>query len=322
MDEYCNKHQQIFAGLASHIYEYFLGADDLKSTLNTTNNFYLINQSNNTDQEDDECKLLMFCLGGSAYKSYAKMLNKHINVNTTDYDISLSLKQDFNESLIDQHIKTLGHSINSSKILDNLDFSTAKSEKNFTNLDKYDKFCIDKQNNHKKLLYRLCVNYKGKIEHIIELSMWKNGRISDDFYLTDFQAPPHKNIQIIIFIDNDKNMNFILHPLLLVSSTYNAIVDKIRENHVDVEKCMKCVERIKYITAHIKTNTFDLINDLSFKEIERINNIVDNYPFILCDTKFVNNNSAIFNDYFMQVRDIFKKFPSISYLTKFLEKHK
>ena len=218
---------------------------------------------------------LTICLGGSGYIQYNNIFNSECRLlqlesKTQDYDISFSL--------------TNFNSLNKSKKFINDITDICKNElktykyKNLTD----DIFNYGFDINIQRLYIKINCNTKLNPKfHILELSFWLNGKISDNFTVNDF----NKNSLFLYNIDT--NVYYLLPLFLLVKTTLYAIVDSFENRKYD--KCIKYIDRIKFIKKYYdkykEIKKDNLIIDLIYKEyakkIKRKYEMINDYPYIL-----------------------------------------
>jgi hypothetical protein len=249
----------------------------------------------NLNNLDTINKPIMFCLGGMAYKIYEYIISKNIskNINTTmvtktqDYDFSFSLKNNDKTTLIS--LKNLIIEIFNTSI-NNYSY---RLDKNMIKYYKLNPQTINKNNfsiKVKEKFDRLQFIVNCKIDklnfHILELSFWYNGKVSDLFTVNDFQ----KN-NLILYID-DNLLCFYLLPLnLLVDTTLHAIINFFESRYFD--KCNKYIKRVKYIhniyseykTLHNKPNMLKNIIGSYNKYIRKKYRLINDYPYSISTYK-------------------------------------
>lgn len=232
---------------------------------------------------------LTFCLGGGGYILYKNIFeNENLNYNdidlfTLDYDVSFTFNGFIKNSILDELIKEIDIICN-----DNL-----KNYK-FMNLSN-NIFTLEHTINNDRLHYRInCDTKLNKPFHILELSFWLNGKISDNFTVNDF-----KFTKLLLYEKN--NIFYYLLPLkLLVKTTLYAIVDFFEKRNF--AKCNKYISRVKYIKkinniylklenpSNILTNIFDSY----INQIKRKYKMINDYPFILSkELVNIKNNGVI-----------------------------
>jgi hypothetical protein len=223
---------------------------------------------------------IVFCLGGMGYSMYEKIIKTSINTEgikakTKDFDFSFSLKNNDNAILdnivnkINTIFNTLIKDFNHKIQIDNITHTITSSDFEFQAEKRIDRLHIK-------------INCDTLKDHILEMSFWFNGKISDNFTINDFK----KNK---LFIYNDNNYTFYLLPLvLLVKTTFTAIFDFLERRHYD--KCYKYISRIEYIkntfkiykkNKHYNNEILDYIFSSYQGEIRKKYKIIYDYPFIL-----------------------------------------
>ena len=110
----------------------------------------------------------------------------------------------------------------------------------FRHMCSKDKFKLNHVINANRLHFR--IEYQmpnNKVLHIVELSFWFNGKVSDNFTINDFMKKP-------LILYKNKNVYYYLLPLeLLMKTLLYAIVDFFeRRNYY---KCIKYIERALFI---------------------------------------------------------------------------
>jgi hypothetical protein len=241
---------------------------------------------------------LTICLGGGGYLLYKKIfdnekLNYKTNILTYDYDISFSFNEYINKDILS----------NINKELEDICLRNLKKI-NFMNLN-YNNFKFESIISNDRLHYRIICDTKINTPfHILELSFWLNGKVSDNFTINDF-----KNNKLILYKNND--LYYYLLPLeMLVKTTLYAIVDFFEKRNF--YKCYKYLERIKYIKKvydyylNIEKPSKIIMIILKFykNKIKRKYKIIYDYPFILAKV-FVNmniNNNGIIKCIYRHIR--------------------
>ena len=259
------------------------------------NNLNYCSYNNNNDNSiikyNNFKKPIILLLGGMAYKVYEKILNKYISgetldSKTLDYDFSLSLKN-INPDIIEQ-LKIKFVEIFNKCIKDytyTLDYDIKRYYKIKNNKITNKNFSIKCIEKNDRIQFVIDCDIKDKF-HILEVSFWFNGKISDNFTINDFT----KN-KLFIYTTND-NLNFYLLPLnQLVKTTLYAIVNFFETRYFD--KCYKYINRIKYINQIYKKykkmsnknkNKNELITHIleSYNhEIRKKYRLINDYPYIL-----------------------------------------
>jgi hypothetical protein len=228
---------------------------------------------------------LTICLGGSGYIQYNKIFNKHnLNVNINDYNIN-SLDYDITFSLIDKDI--IENSNLSDKFINTIISICKNTLKEYKYNDYTNKIFTYKSEINDNRIY-ISINCSIFKDHVLELSFWLNGKISDNFTINNFNKH-----SLYIYEKTDK-INYYLLPLdLLVKTTLYAIVDFYEKRKFD--KCIKHLNRIKYIKTvynNYKYNeniTLDLILKEFDKKIKNKYEMIYDYPYILA-YGYVKNN--------------------------------
>lgn len=234
---------------------------------------------------------LTICLGGGGFILYnyifknEKLLNT-IKLSSRDYDMSFSLKYISKEN-ITVFIKEIN----------NICINALKKFK-YKNIT-HSNFYLTHTTNLQRLHFRIeCdpFNNKKNVFHILELSFWLNGKISDNFTVNDFYMA-----QLYLYKYNE--MYFYLLPLeLLVKTMLYAITDYFEKRNFN--KCLKYIERIKFIKQtndkFIKqyNSKFNYcINKIlgSYKDlIKRKYKLINDYPFILAKPlSNIDNNGIV-----------------------------
>jgi hypothetical protein len=265
---------------------------------------------------------LTICLGGSGFIQYnhifikEKLIDK-VKLESLDYDISLSLKYVTNAN-IDNIIKEI------KEIYDKLivKFTYDKISINNFNLT----HIINEQRIHFRIecnpYYNLNDNLSEKQRkstiHILELSFWFNGKVSDNFTINDFE----KNE---LYLYKNNNLYYYLLPLdLLVKTLLYAIVDFFERRNF--YKCNKYLDRIKfikdcnklYIDNKLETNNCLLTIFDSYKnKIKRKYKMIQDYPFIIAKTMKEINNNGVIKCIYRKLRKRNKK-----YINKEIDKYK
>jgi hypothetical protein len=133
--------------------------------------------------------------------------------------------------------------------------------------------------------------------HILELSFWYNGKVSDLFTVNDFQ----KN-NLILYID-DNLLCFYLLPLnLLVDTTLYAIINFFESRYFD--KCNKYIRRVQYI--HDIYSKYKTLPNKS----NMLKNIIGSY------NKYIRKKYRLINDYPYSISTYKDKFKDIDNETK------
>ncbi len=261
---------------------------------NETNKYLLnCNYNNINNTKDESIRLpLTICLGGGGFILYNyifknEKLIKSIELSSYDYDLSFSLKSSISKDYLMKFIKDV--KLICSKSLEHFKY------KNINNKN----FEIYQINHPNRLHLRIDFNpynNKNNLIHVLELSFWFNGKVSDNFTITDFNKT-----ELFLYKYND--VYFYLLPLeLLVKTMLYAIIDYFEKRNFN--KCNKYIERIKFIkdindifmTKHNNNYNFCINRILSsYKNlIKRKYKIINDYPFIL-SKKFatIKNNGII-----------------------------
>ena len=161
-----------------------------------------------------------------------------------NYDFSLSLKNnnpDIIKELKNKFIKIFNKCIKDyTYTLDDNIKRYYKIKNNSITNKNFSIKCIEKND---RIQFIVDCDIKEKF-HILEVSFWFNGKVSDNFTINDFT----KN-KLFIYTTND-NLNFYLLPLnQLVKTTLYAIVNFFELRYFD--KCYKYIQRIKYINQSL-----------------------------------------------------------------------
>jgi hypothetical protein len=251
-------------------------------------NIFLYNTSFNDISINKKIYLpLTICIGGSAYIAYSNIFKKfglidNINIDTMDYDFSFSIHKYINNN----EIKKI---INEIKIIINYELKNYKF-KNFDSKIFNCEHIIRNDRIHIKLNCKLN-NYNF---HILELSFWLNGKVSDNFTINDFKCN-----ELILYENN--NVYYYLLPLdLLIETSFYAISDFFERRFF--EKCIKYINRItfikninkQYMKLENKPPILYKILDNYRTKIKRKYQIINDYPFILAkDLVTIKNNGVI-----------------------------
>jgi hypothetical protein len=217
--------------------------------------------------------ILIFTIGGSAYYLYNNIFiengieNSSYKIDTFDYDISMSLKNNADYLLITNEIK---------KII-NKEINLIQNKKNI-NLK-----LQTPRINEDRIQFQI---ENEKNLHILDLVLWKNGKISDLFTLNDFDR------NNIIIYKNLKNQLYYLLPLqLLLKTTLYAITYFFETNNFN--KCNKYLNRVKTIRnvykyldkIKNKNNSHNFLYEYIFnsyiKKVDRKYKMINDYPFTL-----------------------------------------
>ena len=134
------------------------------------------------------------------------------------------------------------------------------------------------------------VNYGER--HILDLCLWMNGKISDNFTVNDF-----KKYELLLY--NTNNVYYYLLPLdLLVKTTLYVITDYFELRNFN--KCIKYLDRVKFINdindEYSKQSNNDIVDYilLSYKnKIKRKYKMIYDYPFIIAYYLHKKNNGII-----------------------------
>jgi hypothetical protein len=247
---------------------------------------YKKSRINNYNQQENNIVYnpIIFCLGGMAYKIYSYIINKYINTDamvtkTQDYDFSFSLKNNDKTTLINLKnliIKIFNNSINNYSYI--LDINMIRYYKITSQTINKNNFSIEVKEKFDRLQF--IVNCKiDQLEfHILELSFWYNGKVSDLFTINDFQ----KN-NLMLYIDNNSLCFYLLPLNLLVDTTLHAIINFFENRYFD--KCNKYIQRIKYIhNINKKYNTL-------YNKPNMLINIIGSY------NKYIRKKYRLINDY-------------------------
>ena len=235
---------------------------------------------------------LTICLGGAGYLQYKDIFdNNNIIINKTlnsyDYDITMSLY----DNIPLEKYKTIKKQIY--KIINN-----NLSSYQFKNLTR-NIFKIDEIKHNDRLHIRiLCDTKLNKKFHILELSFWFNGKISDNFTINNFYS---SNLLLYKTINN---IYYYLLPIeLLVKTTLYAIVDFFERRNF--QKCVKYIERAMFIkevyddytNKKVPTKKILMIDILlrQYKnKIKRKIKMINDYPYITSYLlQHINNNGII-----------------------------
>jgi len=218
--------------------------------------------------------LTILCLGGAGYIQYQTILQlngipqKNI-LQSYDYNISMAIKYTIpdKQKFLEDVIKIIDDNIQNF------------SYKHIT----YKNFSTEYSKNTNRIHIR--VNFNSGIKkdnsfHILELSFWLNGKISDNFTFNDFYKS-----SLYLYKYND--LYYYLLPLeLLVATTLYAIVDFYERRNFN--KCIKYIERVKVIKDSY--DIYEKINDPNHEllfilekyknKIKRKYKFINDYPFI------------------------------------------
>lgn len=250
--------------------------------------YYDKNKINDYKLKEDNIvyKPIMFCLGGMAYKIYSYIISKYIDTytlvtKTQDYDFSFSLKNNDKTTLI--NLKNLIIEIFNTSI-NNYSYRLDKNMIRYYKLNPQtinkNNFSIEVKEKNDRIQFIVNCNIDKLNFHILELSFWYNGKVSDLFTINDFQ----KN-NLILYID-DNSLCFYLLPLnLLVDTTLHAIINFFESRYFD--KCNKYIKRIEYIhniyseykTLHNKPNMLKNIIGSYNKYIRKKYRLINDYPY-------------------------------------------
>jgi hypothetical protein len=262
--------------------------------INIINDTFFINNLNYCEYDNNNIIIknnnikqpIILLLGGMAYKVYENILNKYISgetldSKTLDYDFSLSLKD--NKPNIIEELKVKFIEIFNKCIKDysyTLDKNIKKYYKIKNNTINNKNFSIKFIEKNDRIQFIIDCNIKDNF-HILEVSFWFNGKVSDNFTVNDFQ----KNK---LFIYTENNLNYYLLPLnQLVKTTLYAIVIFFETRYFD--KCYKYINRIKYIhKVYKKFKKIKIKNELiiyilgSYNyEIRKKYRLINDYPYVL-----------------------------------------
>jgi hypothetical protein len=232
---------------------------------------------------------LTICLGGSSFIQYNNIFNSEnkllqLEITTLDYDISFSLNNKIKPDSYNKFIKQI-------KDICKEELKLYKY-KNLSNKI----FSLDYDINLQRLYIKIDCNTKLNPKfHILELSFWLNGKISDNFTINDF-------IKNELFIYNGSNTYYLLPLFLLIKTTLYAIVDNFERRKF--KKCIKYIERIKFIKKYYdkykESKTENLIINKIYKEyilfIKRKYEMINDYPYILSyiyEKYNINDNKII-----------------------------
>jgi hypothetical protein len=273
------------------LYEYFYKTVDEiiykihnNITINT-NLFYC-----NYNLLNNNSKLILpltICLGGGGYLLYKKIFEKEglkyeNNIITYDYDLSFSIYKYIEivklNAIENELIKICNQCLKEFK---------------YMNLNK-NIFSFDCKINKQRLHFRIICDTKiNNIFHILELSFWLNGKISDNFSINDFY-----NRSLILYHNIDY---YYLLPLdLLVKTTLYAIVDFFEKRNFS--KCIKYLDRLKfikkindkYMKLENNSNILFLLLDTYGEKIKRKYKMIHDYPYIIAyDIGNIKNNGII-----------------------------
>lgn len=229
---------------------------------------------------------LTFCLGGGGYILYKNIFENeglvyNNNLLTSDYDISFS----FNNFINTNNLKNINE-----KII----YICKNNLKEFKFMNLKDNiFTVESSVIGSRIHCRInCDTKVNKPFHILELSFWLNGKVSDNFTINDF-----KYNKLLLYKNN--NVYYYLLPLdLLVKTTLYAIVDFFEKRNF--YKCNKYLDRIKYIKKindlylDNKTEILATILESYKNKIKRKYKIIYDYPYIMSkELVNIKNNGII-----------------------------
>ena len=267
------------------------------------------------------------CLGGGGFMLYNiifknENITKILKIETLDYDVSYSLKHTIN----DEDIEFIKNEIINI-------CNTTLSFYKFKNLTGDIFKVIINKNNDQRIHIKIDCNTKVNTNfHILELSMWFNGKVSDNFTINDFISKNN------LYLYNKNNIYYYLLPLeLLIKTMLYAITDFFERRYF--EKCIKYIERVKFIkeindiyqNSKHKNECMDTIFSSYFTKIKRKYKIINDYPYIYaykfvkidnngiikCIYKNLRKNNrktldAIFDKYMLECKDMKKYNPKYS----------
>ncbi len=215
---------------------------------------------------------------------------------SNDYDISFCIHRFINKDILNKIITELNKICN--KTLENFKYN---------NLDNTI-FATDYVINNNRIHYRINCTIPNKYPfHILELSFWLNGKISDDFTVNDF-----KSSHLLLYKNED--VYYYLLPLdLLIRTTLYAIVDFFERRNFN--KCIKYLDRLKLIKIindkYIKMDkTSVILNKLleSYRnKIKRKYKMIHDYPYILAYDLYDIKNNGIIKCIYKELRKNNKK---------------
>ena len=265
------------------------------------------NRYNQTETILDKKEMpLVVCLGGSSFKMYRNIFsnyinhdaidaNPYMNLETTDYDISFSLKCCDNSTFkivsadIETTIKNYFYNIIK-------DYAFAGIDVKLFNFERSSK------NSFSKL--HLQITYKGKHNHVAEFVFWTNNKLSDSFDIAKFDK-----FNLVHHVNN--NMQYFLLPLdLLMESTHHAIADYFEARNF--AKCKKYILRSKYIKKiyglysdlQLKNKFMEDIFSPYLKHIRRKYIMMNDYPYFLALFNDVLDDHGIFNCIYKEYQDM------------------
>jgi hypothetical protein len=239
---------------------------------------------------------LTILLGGSGYIAYSNIFNDcgldyKLDNKTLDYDVSFSINKLIDKKSKFKFVKQVEIIINEAII--------AYKYKDYNKSI----FSLDFTMNDNRIHIRLNANIDNKDFHILELSFWLNGKISDNFTVNDFM-----NDSLVLY--NSNKVYYYLLPLdLLVKTTFYAILDFFEKRNFS--KCNKYIERITYLhKIYILYNKSDTKNEILFDildpyktKIKRKYKIIKDYPFIISKYLYKINNNGIIKCIYRHLRD-------------------
>jgi hypothetical protein len=243
------------------------------------------NGLNITDEYD--LPITMY-LGGGGYIQYNHIFKNEnlvdsIQLKSRDYDISFS----FNTLNYKNNIKDIITEIKNIYVISIEKFKYQNINKN--------NFKLSHVINPNRLHFRVeCKIPNIKEFHILEMSFWFNGKVSDNFTINDF-------IKTQIYLYKHQNYYYYLLPLeLLVKTMLYALIDFFERRNFN--KCNKYLERIKFIKSCNKilidkksnNNCLTIIFDSYVNKIKRKYKMMNDYPFIMSPyLNDIKNNGVI-----------------------------
>jgi hypothetical protein len=237
---------------------------------------------------DEYTMPITMCLGGGGYIQYNHIFKNEklidlIQLKSRDYDISFAFD-------------TLKYKDNTKDIITEIKNIYANS------IDKFKYQNVTKTNfklthivNPNRIHFRVeCIIPDTKAFHILELSFWFNGKVSNNFTINDF-------IKTKLYLYKHQNHYYYLLPLaLLVKTMLYAIVDFFERRNFN--KCNKYLERIKFIKScnkilidkKINNTCLTIIFDSYVNKIKRKYKMMNDYPFLMSPyLSDIKNNGII-----------------------------
>jgi hypothetical protein len=164
-------------------------------------------------------------------------------------------------------------------------------------------FTLEYTINSDRLHYRINCNTKlNQTFHILELSFWLNGKISDNFTVNDFK------FNKLFLYEKDNIYYYLLSLKLLIKTTLYAIVDFFEKRNFI--KCNKYINRALYIKkinqiytklenpSYILSSIFESYRN----QVKRKYKMINDYPFILSKELVNIKNNGIIKCIYRQLR--------------------